>query len=293
MGIAKSAFRLLLEEKKKGTLQGESLLQLGRQCVLFDYATLVKYADKHGVRLVDVEPQLSFDNYYRSLGYIDDITLFKALGFKTVQSLDYSDFEGADISWDLNLPLPEKHWEKYDVVYDGGTSEHVFHFPQVLANIHHLLKSQGTIIHVSPSHNHVDHGFYMYSPQVYFEYYSANQYAILTSQVFSYTADYKKSWSIYAYQPGLLENLSYGGFGSEMLAIHMIAQKTSQSTCGAIPQQGSYIRAWNATPKCAVKRKVDPITRLGISLKKKISRRLPFKFKCYLKRKNLRIFAEY
>ena len=293
MGIAKGALRLLLDEKKKGVLKGESLLQLGRQCILFDYATLLKYAKKHGVTLAPVTPQLSFDSYYKKLGYIDDITLFKALGFKTVQSLDYSDFEGADITWDLNHPISEKHWSQFDVIYDGGTAEHVFNFPQVLANIHLLLKEGGKIIHVSPSNNHVDHGFYMFSPQVYSEYYLANRYAILTSHIFEYTPSHNGPWTIYHYEPGVLDRLSYGGFGKKMLAIHIIAQKTPQATSNVIPQQGSYSRAWKGEAPRGTKRKVDPITRLGISLKKKIMRRLPLAFKNYLNKKSLRKVADY
>lgn len=295
MGISKSAYRLLLEEKKKGVLKGESILQLGRQLVRFDYATLLKYAKIHGVQLVSVEPQLSFNANFRKLGYIDDITLFKALGFKNVQSLDYSDFEGADITWDLNQPLPEKYWGKYDAVYDGGTAEHVFHFPQVLANIHHLLKPHGVIIHVSPSHNHVDHGFYMYSPQVYFEYYSANHYTILTSQVFEFGPNPKAPWLVYPYQPGVLDTRSSGGFGGKMLAIHMVAQKTSQSTCGAIPQQGGYVKIWNTAlhKPSQVKSEIGPVILLGLYLKRKIGPFLPFRLKRYLKRKKLPKYTEY
>ncbi|MBS0623550.1 MAG: class I SAM-dependent methyltransferase [Verrucomicrobia bacterium] len=181
MGIGQGSYKLLLEEKKQGRLKGKSLLQLGRQCVLFDFKTLKSLAKKAGVELQEVKEQLSFDDYYRKKGFIDDHTLFRALGFERVASLDYSDFEGADLVYDLNLPIPKEQWGQFDVVYDGGTAEHVFHFPQFLENVHNLLAEDGIVMHVSPSHNHVDHGFYMFSPQVFSEYYTANHYKILTT----------------------------------------------------------------------------------------------------------------
>lgn len=292
MGIAKAAYRLLLEEKKRGVLKGESILQLGRQCVLFDHAQLLKCAKKSGVPLTEVEPQLSFDSYHRKFKRIDDITLFKALGFKNVHSLDYCDFEGADIVCDLNHPVPEKYWGQFDVIYDGGTAEHVFNFPQVLRNIHLLLKEGGVIIHVSPSNNHVDHGFYMFSPQVYSEYYKTNAYKILTSHIFEYGTNPKSSWNIYPYEKVAEKYLGFGGFTKKLLGIHIVAQKTPHSTNDLIPQQGTYVNAWSPRPS-SPRKKVDPITRLGISLKKKIKRRTPVFIKDYLARRKLRSFPKY
>jgi hypothetical protein len=287
MGIARGAYRLLLDEKKKGVLIGDTVLQLGRQCILFDHKTLLKYSKKHQVPLSPIEPQPSFHPTFRRQGYIDDITLFKSLGFKNVHSLDYSDFEGADITWDLNQPIPKKYWGQFDIIYDGGTTEHVFNFPQVLTNIYHLLKVGGKIIHVSPSHNHVDHGFYMYSPQVYFEYYKANGYDILTSQIAEHTPKYSGIWRLYHYEPGLLDSLSYGGFGKKMILIHLVAQKKENSTFHLCPQQGGYVRAWKGPSQEKKKSvKVDPITRLGISLRKKIKRRLP-RVEAFLQKKKL------
>lgn len=295
MGIGRGAYRLLLDEKKKGVLKGEKVLQLGRQCVLFNEATLYRYADTHNVALAQVKPQLSFDSYHRQLGFIDDITLFKSLGFSKVHSLDYSDFEGADIVWDLNQPIPERYWGQFDVIYDGGTAEHVFNFPQVLKNIHLLLKEGGIIIHDSPSNNHVDHGFYMYSPQIYSEYYCANRYSILTSNLIEYSRNPQRTWSIYSYQPGVLEHLCYGNFGRKMLLIHLVAQKQPDSLSDAVPQQGSYVKAWNATSQNALKpkKKINPIRRLFISLNKKFRRRAPFFVNRFLYRRKLNKIAEY
>jgi hypothetical protein len=133
---------------------------------------------------------------------------------------------------------------QYDVVFDGGTIEHVFNLPQVLKNIHHLLKISGRIIHASPSHNHVDHGFFMFSPTFFNDYYTANLYNIKTFYLFKYSSPQKSVWSVYEYKPGSIDAYSFGGFGKKMLGIWFIAKKTSASLDNIIPQQGGYLHIW-------------------------------------------------
>src|SRR5207249_3920994 len=98
-------------------------------------------------------------------------TFFKALGFSEVAAMDYSDFESARYIHDLNSSEPPEHLlENFDVIIDGGTIEHVFHIPNVLNSIHKMLRPHGRTIHMSPSSNHIDHGFYMFSPTLFWDF---------------------------------------------------------------------------------------------------------------------------
>ena len=108
---------------------------------------------------------------------------FEKLRFTKTQSLDHSDYEGSLILRDLNEEVLENLQEQFDVIYDGGTLEHVFNFPISLANISRMLKTGGYAIHASPSSNHVDHGFYMFSPRALYEYYVANSWEIVESVI--------------------------------------------------------------------------------------------------------------
>ena len=58
--------------------------------------------------------------------------------------MDFSDYEGANIIQDLNT-LIKNHdiFEKYDLIIDGGTLEHVFHVPNAFENFFKLLKIGG------------------------------------------------------------------------------------------------------------------------------------------------------
>jgi len=278
MGIAKAAFRLLLQEKKRGHLTGETLLQLGRQHTFLTYSLIQKLAGKHGVALSPVkEVKPSFNPELAERGFIDDTTLFEALGFGQVESLDVSPYEEATFVEDLNKPIPEKYWGKYDVIFDGGTAEHIFDFPQVLRNIHLLLKENGVIIHLSPSHNHVDHGFYMFSPTLFSEYYRANQYSILTSNIYQYSKRHDKDpWIIYSYEPGCLDAFSFGGFGKELLGIFMVAKKTEHSTSDVVPQQGYYHTQWSGEKRIGRKTLIQRIaSKLPKGVKRTIKAMLP------------------
>lgn len=251
MGIPKSSFLLLVEEAKKGSFKGKKILQLGRQHTFLTFSHAVELAKKSGFKFTQIDPNkinFSFSSDLAALGYIDDITLFMMLGFDEVHSLDVSPYEKATYVHDLNHPIPPELHQRYDVIFDGGTMEHIFSPPQVLANIHNLLKTGGMIIHASPSHNYVDHGFYMFSPTFFYEYYVTNSYHVVSSYIFESSFENNTSWHVYNYQPGWLESLSFGGFGKKMLGIWFVAQKQASSTEGKIPQQGAYFNQWTKQP---------------------------------------------
>jgi SAM-dependent methyltransferase len=231
MGIAKGAVALLYELKQATPLNG-IVCQLGRQDVFLSGEQLSEIAERFGFKAT-------------VSGKINDLTVFKSLGFEAVESIDYSDYERPTYTLDLNQPVPETFREKYDVIFDGGTLEHVFNFPLALRNIHTMLKLGGLVIHASPSHNHVDHGFYMFCPTVFYDYYRANQYEIVKMHIFEYESDHAgRPWLVYDYTPAAVAHLSYGGWGHKLLGIWCVVRKGLTSTCDSVPQQSFYVDAW-------------------------------------------------
>jgi len=105
----------------------------------------------------------------------------------------------------------------------------------------------GKVIHLAPSSNHVEHGFYMFSPAFFFDYYTANHWKIETFKFFEYQRSHDVSpWRIYNYTPGCLDHFSMGGFDrGYLLGIFVVATKTEQSGWNIIPQQGRYTRVWD------------------------------------------------
>ena len=112
-----------------------------------------------------------------------------------------------------------------------------------------MLKPNGVIMHCNPTHNHVDHGFYMFSPTMFWDYYSSNGYDVIRSQIYEYerqhSPQYPKLWTVYDYQPGSIQHMESGGWGRRQLGIWFVAKKTESATSDIIPQQGMYQRIWD------------------------------------------------
>jgi SAM-dependent methyltransferase len=247
MGIARGAARLILEECSKRPFEG-TVLQLGRQKFFFNEAQLERWAPLHDVSLVRDVPVTKTADSLIDGDNIDDKTFFHKIGFKTVESSDYSDFQEADHVFDLNEPVPSHLHNKFDVIVDMGTIEHIFNVSQVFKNLHDMLKVGGRIIHMLPSSNWVDHGFYMFSPTLFHDYYSANNWQIEMARIIELTRRHDVDpWRIYDYVPGVLNPLSSGGFDKGYLInIFFVVSKTSRSVSSVIPQQSRYQEGkWN------------------------------------------------
>lgn len=275
MGLAKGSVSILLNECARKTFSGEALT-LGKLDIYTSKETLEEVADRFGVALTTSAITLASKPEFASLGYISDESLFSSLGFTTLRSMDYSDFEGADVIHDLNSEnAPIEHRERYDLIVDAGTLEHVFHFPNALNNVFQMLKVGGRVVHILPASNMVDHGFYMFSPTVLLDYYGANNFTVEYIRLIKHTLDQKKPWILYDYTVGCLDNISLGGLDSGMYSVACVATKKSNSTGSVIPQQRCYNEgAWLGLPQYLDKgaNENSPATGLPGWVKKKINR---------------------
>jgi SAM-dependent methyltransferase len=256
VGVPRGTIRLLLDEAKRKPFSG-TVLELGRMSIFATDRELAGWAGEQGVSLSPVdEVRLSHDPRLAELGCLSDETFFRRLGFSGVETLDVSDWENPDHVWDLNRPVPAEWHGRYDCVFESGTIQHVFHLPNVLSNIHDLLKPGGRVVHgQAPSHNHVDHGFVMFSPTFFHDYWSEAGYAIDAAYWFEFEPFWFRSkfasppWKIRRYAPGSLDRYSYGGFGRRQVSLFFVATRGPEATRDAIPQQSYYRRFWSDEAK--------------------------------------------
>lgn len=247
MGITTVYFRLMLDEAKIRPFEG-SLLELGKQDIYFTQEHLEKFGKVHGVQLKNLDKiKISKNEDFKEKKCIDDVSFFSALGFNSIESTDNSDHESADIILDLNKPIPKELYGKYDTIIDGGTLEHIYNVPNVLKNIHDMLKVGGRIIHIVPSASFyfIDHGFYMFSPTLFNDYYVSNKYTIEKSYVLTFDR-----WrmadgihNIYQYDRTLIEYITR--WNGDSSGIFFVATKNNESTSDVIPQQGMYVEQWS------------------------------------------------
>jgi SAM-dependent methyltransferase len=138
-------------------------IMLGRQELFATHEDILRLAKKKGLN--NEASKLTFKGKYSE-------ELFKLLGAQQIDSMDFSNYENASVIHDLNKPLPDSLKNKYSVVIDGGTLEHVFNFPEALKSCMGMLKPGGHFIAITPANNQCGHGFYQFSPELFFSSFS-------------------------------------------------------------------------------------------------------------------------
>jgi SAM-dependent methyltransferase len=170
MGIGIHGARSLIAARARGVPFG-CTLTLGRQDLDAPFATIEELLRRTLHLQLELPPG---DPRWRQGEY-----LFRLLGAKHVDALDASSYDGAKIVHDLNRPIPEQFWGRYDVVFDGGTLEHVFNFPTAIQSCMRMVKPGGRVIIHTPGNNWFGHGFYQFAPDLFFRIFSeANGFAV-------------------------------------------------------------------------------------------------------------------
>ncbi len=129
---------------------------------------------------------------YKQDKYIDNL-LLDFFGASSIDSVDNSDYEQASIIHDMNLPLSDAMHCCYDTVIDGGSLEHIYNLPQALKNCSLLCRPGGQIIHILPAINHCGHGFWQFSPELFFSLYSIEN-GYIDTEIFLCDIFDRKKW---------------------------------------------------------------------------------------------------
>jgi hypothetical protein len=80
---------------------------------------------------------------------------------------------------DLNFDrIPDHMRGRYDVVFNFGTTEHIFNQWNCFEFMHDALKVGGIVYHQLPASGYLDHGYYCYTPLFFREMAQANEYAV-------------------------------------------------------------------------------------------------------------------
>ncbi len=135
-------------------------LTLGHQSLAANEACLSR------LLLESQSTESAADFLRRSGGWADEF--YGRLGATRIDSMDVSDYEGASLVQNLNDPIDAALQEQFTVVHDGGTLEHVFNFPNAIKSVLEMVRQGGHFISVSVANNYMGHGFYQFSPELFF-----------------------------------------------------------------------------------------------------------------------------
>jgi len=93
-------------------------------------------------------------------------TLLRQLGFGEIEAMDFSGYEGAGIIHDLNTRPDPALEEQFDLIFDGGTIEHVFNVPMALEGVYRMLKTGGRFVSANGLNGWMGHGMYQFNPEL-------------------------------------------------------------------------------------------------------------------------------
>jgi hypothetical protein len=158
MGLDINAVRFLIAARRQGVMFGD-VLMLGRQDLNVYPARMRQVLAGAGL------PNDLFAPGAPDTGFAEPV--FRSLGARSVSALDASSFEGAQFVHDLNQPLPAELRERFDLVYDGGTLEHIFNFPVALRNSMEMVRVGGRLVIHTVANSYCGHGFYQFSPELF------------------------------------------------------------------------------------------------------------------------------
>lgn len=169
MALIKAAARLIIREHARQRFSSP-VLCLGVPDV---YLTGAELRDElRGSGLGDPDRIAPTDG-----ALVDAATFFDALDLRERTSID---IPGAhlvpDRVHDLNTPLPPDLHDRFGLVVDPGTTEHVFDVRTALTNVVAAVRTGGTVIHLVPIYSY-NGGYFSINPGVLHDFYEANGFA--------------------------------------------------------------------------------------------------------------------
>lgn len=134
---------------------------------------------------------------------VDTLHLFNNLLGYAVTVTDIVNARGCELFLDLNNPLPESdpfegipnfHGE-FDFVFENCI-DHCFNVGQAFKNSAEMVAKDGYIMHLNPLLM-INHGFFSPSPTVYFDFYAANGFEIVSYRAFQGIQQVEKDYELW------------------------------------------------------------------------------------------------
>lgn len=233
MGIEWNTLKFLLACREAG-ISFDKTMTLGRQELSIAPAAMAEILAENGL------PPVKYDLHGER--YAD--SLFKLLGAGTLVSVDGSSFEGATVVHDMNRPLPKEHSATYDLVFDGGTLEHVFNYPTALRSAMEAVKVGGHLLLHTPTNNYCGHGFYQFSPELFFRALSPqNGYEIV--RMVAFEASPGATWYDVTDPEKIRRRVEIAHSKQRVLLLVLAKRIGNAEIFASAPQQSDYTALWD------------------------------------------------
>lgn len=238
MSITRHLAELIIAEHKYQPIHGEILL-LGRQQVHMTPDEAQQLVSKLGVP----RPPNAFiacDKMPNSKETISDASFFSLFSNAVVLACDVSDYEGAEIIFDLSAEIPSFLTSRFDFIYNGSVFDNVFDPAACIRNVSRMLKSDGRVLGYEGA-AHASPAYLKFSPDWFFDYCAINGFADCQTFVATCEDVVRDPWQLYQFDAFTPEgNATWPmRLPAEALVI-FIAQKGPDATADKTPIQAHY-----------------------------------------------------
>jgi SAM-dependent methyltransferase len=236
-------------------------LTLGRQHLLSSPFQIAALLERRGCWPSSLDRKAFLDQLTITPYYAD--AFLRVLGAERLVALDASPYEGAEIVHDLGEPIPQHLQRTFDVVIDGGLLEHVFNFPAALKNAMELVAVGGHLVLLTPANNYFGHGFYQFSPELFFRALSPdngfrvervvaveNDLEFASLLGITYANERKGRW----YEVADPASLGMRGTMTNRRPVLLFVRARREAALpvfARFPQQSDYVAAWDAASRAA------------------------------------------
>ncbi len=167
----------------------------------------------------------------------------RRLGADEISSFDNSSYEGAAHLHDMNQPIPDSFKGQFTTVIDGGSLEHIFNFPRAIQNCMEMVSVGGHFLSITGANNHMGHGFYQFSPELFFRVLSPANGFVVERMIFCQTPP-GSAW----YEVSDPEKVGWRVecVTAQPAYLMVMARRTTDvAALATTPQQSDYVATWN------------------------------------------------
>jgi SAM-dependent methyltransferase len=241
MGLNVNSVKLLFEAKASGVSFARTLT-LGKQSFACPGVFLAEMALKYGharpkIAAADWGMSFSTDDFLRMLGATETV------------AIDHSAYEGAELIHDMNLPIPHEHCSRFDVVFDGGSLEHIFNFPAAIKNCMDMVRLAGHLVLITPINNYCGHGFYQFSPELFFRT-LCRENGFLIERAIAWEECGNPDFFLVKDPESMKQRVEM--ISDLPILMFVQAKKLEHVKHLAVPQQSDYVPLWAAQPTAPV-----------------------------------------
>lgn len=235
MGLDTNSLNLLGFAENQG-VDFRKTLSVGRAAISMRDEDVASFLMATGRQdLVASVPRLTQSKYYEDI-------LAVVFGAQEQAAIDASHYEGASIIHDMNQRLESP--QRFSAILDFGCLEHVFNFPVAIHNLIRLCEADGHILHYLPANNCCGHGFYQFSPELFFSLYSADRGFSGTRVFFVEWQDDPSVWFEIKSPAEMRRRVLVANHYEGYLLVITKRLASAVSPLDQAPQQSDYVETW-------------------------------------------------